>query len=181
MGSLNMVQLIGNLGRDAEMRYTPGGQAVATLNLATTEVWYDKENQKQEATEWHRIILWGKLAESLNQYLTKGKSIYVQGKLQTRKWTDKEGVERYTTEINGRFVQLLGGGGDGGGGGRGRGRSRSESRDRQVGDDPYGSPIDDGGETGGVAEPAAHLTDDDIPFAWFLPFVLTVIGAGLWM
>src|SRR5258708_19178417 len=119
MGSVNKVILVGNLGRDAELRYTPGGAPVATLNLATTEVWNDKTSgQKQEKTEWHRIVLWGKSAESLSEYLTKGKQIYVEGRLQTRKWQDKDGHDKYTTEIRGDRIVLLSGGG-GGAGGRG--------------------------------------------------------------
>ena len=114
MGSVNKVILVGNLGRDAELRYTPGGAAVATLNMATTEVWNDKSGQRQEKTEWHRVVLWGKTAESLSEYLTKGKQIYVEGKLQTRQWDDKDGNKRYTTEIKGDRVVLLGGGGGGG-------------------------------------------------------------------
>ena len=107
MGSVNKVILVGNLGRDAELRYTPGGAPVATLNLATTEVWNDKASgQKQEKTEWHRIVLWGKQAESLSEYLTKGKQIFVEGRLQTRKWQDKDGVDKYTTEIERRIVLL---------------------------------------------------------------------------
>ncbi len=109
MGSLNKVQLIGNLGRDAEMRYTPGGAAVATMNLATTETWNDKAGAKQEKTEWHRIIVWGKTAESLAEYLVKGKQIYVEGRIQTRQW-EKDGQKRYTTEIRADRVVLLGGG-----------------------------------------------------------------------
>jgi single-strand DNA-binding protein len=97
MGSVNKVILVGNLGRDAELRYTPGGAAVATLNMATTEVWNDKAGQRQEKTEWHRVVLWGKSAESLSEYLTKGKQIYVEGRLQTRQWDDKDGNKRYTT------------------------------------------------------------------------------------
>ena len=93
MGSVNKVILVGNLGRDAELRYTPGGAPVATLNLATTEVWNDKGGQKQEKTEWHRVVLWGKSAESLNEYLVKGKQIYVEGRLQTRQWDDKDGEQ----------------------------------------------------------------------------------------
>src|SRR6187397_3544664 len=125
MGSVNKVILVGNLGRDAELRYTPGGAPVATLNLATTEVWNDKASgQKQEKTEWHRIVLWGKQAESLSEYLTKGKQIFVEGRLQTRKWQDKDGADKYTTEIVANVMQMLGsrqgmGGGDreaGGGG-----------------------------------------------------------------
>jgi single-strand DNA-binding protein len=147
MGSVNKVILVGNLGRDAELRYTPGGAPVATLNLATTEVWNDKGGQKQEKTEWHRIVLWGKSAESLNEYLVKGKQIYVEGRLQTRQWDDKDGNKRYTTEIRGDRVVLLGSAGGGG-------ASRSSSR---VG---ASSPADE--PMGG--EPGSELTDDDIPF-----------------
>ena len=115
MGSVNKVILVGNLGRDAELRYTPGGAPVATLNMATTEVWNDKTSgQKQEKTEWHRVVLWGKSAESLSEYLTKGKQIYVEGRLQTRKWQDKDGNDKYTTEIRGDRIVLLSGGGGGG-------------------------------------------------------------------
>jgi single-strand DNA-binding protein len=153
MGSVNKVILVGNLGRDAELRYTPGGAAVATLNMATTEVWNDKSGQRQEKTEWHRVVLWGKTAESLNEYLTKGKQIYVEGRLQTRQWDDKDGNKRYTTEIRGDRIVLLGGGGGGGGRGGGGG-SRSGGADMGGGGD-FGSP---GPET------SAPLTDDDIPF-----------------
>jgi len=149
MGSVNKVILVGNLGRDAELRYTPGGAAVATLNMATTEVWNDKSGQRQEKTEWHRVVLWGKTAESLNEYLTKGKQIYVEGRLQTRQWDDKDGNKRYTTEIRGDRVVLLGGGGGGRGGG-----SYSQ-----------GGGAERGGDFGGSApDVSAPLTDDDIPF-----------------
>ncbi len=150
MGSVNKVILVGNLGRDAELRYTPGGAAVATLNLATTEVWTDKSNQKQEKTEWHRVILWGKQAESLQEYLTKGKQIYVEGRLQTRSWDDKDGNKKYTTEIKADRITLLGGGGGGGRSGGGASRGGSEMG---------------GGESGGGSEAGVdHITDDDIPF-----------------
>ena len=154
MGSVNKVILVGNLGRDAELRYTPGGAAVATLNMATTEVWNDKAGQRQEKTEWHRIVLWGKTAESLNEYLTKGKQIYVEGRLQTRQWDDKDGNKRYTTEIRGDRVVLLGGGSGGGRGASGGGSERG------------GSSGGGGGDYGGGAPPdsSAPLTDDDIPF-----------------
>lgn len=109
MGSVNKVLLLGNLGRDAELRYTPGGSAVATLNMATTETWNDKGGQRQEKTEWHRVVLWGKTAESLAEYLKKGKQIYVEGRIQTRQW-EKDGEKKYTTEIRGDRVVLLGGG-----------------------------------------------------------------------
>ena len=152
MGSVNKVILVGNLGRDAELRYTPGGAAVATLNMATTEVWNDKAGQKQEKTEWHRVVLWGKTAESLAEYLTKGKQIYVEGRLQTRQWDDKDGNKRYTTEIRSDRVVLLSGGG---GGGRGGGMpSRGGGMDEGMG----------GGQPGGHDGPDQPLTDDDIPF-----------------
>ena len=150
MGSVNKVILVGNLGRDAELRYTPGGAAVATLNMATTEVWNDKGGQRQEKTEWHRIVLWGKTAESLNEYLTKGKQIYVEGRLQTRQWDDKDGNKRYTTEIRGDRVVLLGGGGGRGGGGMSRGGG-----EESMGGHAPASPQD---------VPDQPLTDDDIPF-----------------
>jgi single-strand DNA-binding protein len=153
MGSVNKVILVGNLGRDAELRYTPGGAAVATLNLATTEVWNDKQGQKQEKTEWHRIVVWGKQAESLQEYLTKGKQIYVEGKLQTRQWDDKDGNKKYTTEIKADRITLLGGGG--GGGARSGGGGGAFDR----GGDRGGSP---GG--GGDEPPMEPITDDDIPF-----------------
>jgi single-strand DNA-binding protein len=145
MGSVNKVILVGNLGRDAELRYTPGGSAVATLNLATTETWNDKASgQKQEKTEWHRIVLWGKSAESLSEYLVKGKQIYVEGRLQTRQWDDKDGNKRYTTEIRGDRVVLLGSAGGGG---------MRQQQPRPGAEEPMGEPV-----------PASELTDDDIPF-----------------
>jgi len=148
MGSVNKVILVGNLGRDAELRYTPGGAAVATLNMATTEVWNDKSGQRQEKTEWHRVVLWGKTAESLNEYLTKGKQIYVEGRLQTRQWDDKDGNKRYTTEIRGDRIVLLGGGG---------GRGASSGGGERV--------SSAGGDFGGASpDSSTPLTDDDIPF-----------------
>ena len=149
MGSVNKVILVGNLGRDAELRYTPGGAPVATLNLATTEVWNDKGGQRQEKTEWHRVVLWGKTAESLNEYLVKGKQIYIEGRLQTRQWDDKDGNKRYTTEIRGDRVVLLGGGGGGGG-------ARQMQR--------TGAAAGGGGMDDHMPEPVTDLTDDDIPF-----------------
>jgi single-strand DNA-binding protein len=156
MGSVNKVILVGNLGRDAELRYTPGGAAVATLNMATTEVWNDKAGQRQEKTEWHRIVLWGKTAESLNEYLTKGKQIYVEGRLQTRQWDDKDGNKRYTTEIRGDRIVLLGGGG-----GRGASSSGGGERGGSGGGERGGGGSDFGGPGPEVSAP---LTDDDIPF-----------------
>lgn len=108
MASLNKVMLIGNLGQDPEVRFTPGGQAVATFNIATSEQWTDKAGQKQEKTEWHRIVVWGKQAENCKEYLSKGRSVFVEGRLQTREWTDKEGKKRWTTEVNAQSVKFLG-------------------------------------------------------------------------
>ena len=150
MGSVNKVILVGNLGRDAELRYTPGGAAVATLNMATTEVWNDKAGQRQEKTEWHRVVLWGKSAESLPEYLTKGKQIYVEGRLQTRQWDDKDGNKRYTTEIRGDRVVLLGGGG-----GRAAAAPRGARR-RQ-----HGRPRARPGADAGSRSPTTTFRSDD--------------------
>jgi single-strand DNA-binding protein len=150
MGSVNKVILVGNLGRDAELRYTPGGTAVATLNMATTEVWTDKGGQRQERPR-HRVVFWGKVAESLTEYLTKGKQIYIEGRLETRQWNDKDGNKRYTTEIKGDKIVLLGGGGGRGGGGMSRGGG-----EESLGG---GQPSHGGGDI-----PDTPLTDDDIPF-----------------
>lgn len=146
MGSLNQVCLIGYVGRDAELRYTPGGAAVASVSLATTETWNDKSGQRQERTEWHRIVLWGKTAEALSEYLTKGKQVYIGGRIQTRQWDDKDGNKRYSTEIRADKIVLLGSG------------SRGGSRDAHVRDEDvgHGEPVAAGG--------SAPLTDDDIPF-----------------
>jgi len=158
MGSVNKVILVGNLGRDAELRYTPGGAPVATLNLATTEVWNDKTSgQKQEKTEWHRIVLWGKSAESLSEYLTKGKQIFVEGRLQTRKWQDKDGHDKYTTEIRADRITLLGGGGGGGG-------MAGSARPQRSAGAGAGAPSGGGGDHEPMGEPISDLTDDDIPF-----------------
>ena len=140
MASINKVILVGNLGRDPEVRYTQNGNAVANLNLATNEVWNDKSGQRQERTEWHRIVVWGKQAEIAKEYLSKGRQIYVEGSLQTRQWEDKDGQKRYTTEIRcQRFVML---------GGRGEGRSES------VG----------GSEPEPEMPPDMSYSDEDIPF-----------------
>ncbi len=125
---LNKVMLIGNLGKDPEIRYTQSGTAVATFNLATTERWKDKDGQMQDTTEWHRIVVWQKLAEICGTYLHKGSKVYIEGKLQTRKWQDQNGNDKYTTEIIAREMKMLdskgsadtgsgyGSGGAGGGG-----------------------------------------------------------------
>ncbi len=108
MASVNKVILIGNLGRDPEVRYMPSGDAVANISIATTETWKDKNGEKQEKTEWHRVAMFGKTAEIAGEYLKKGSQVYIEGRLETRKWTDKEGQERYTTEIRADRMQMLG-------------------------------------------------------------------------
>ena len=110
-GGINKVILIGNLGKDPEVRFTPTGQAVANFNIATSESWTDKTSgEKKDRTEWHRIVVWGKLGELCGEYLKKGRQCYVEGRLQTREWTDKEGKKKYTTEVVANTVQFLGGG-----------------------------------------------------------------------
>jgi single-strand DNA-binding protein len=106
-GSLNKVILIGRLGRDPEMRFTPSGRAVTNFTMATNEVWTDQSGERQERTEWHRIVTWGKLAENCAKLLSKGKLVYVEGRLQTRSWDDKDGNKRYTTEIIANNMQIL--------------------------------------------------------------------------
>ena len=158
MGSVNKAILVGNLGRDAEMRFTSGGTAVATVSIATTDVYNDRDGQKKEDTQWHRIVIWGKMAESIQPYLTKGKQIYVEGKIQTREWTDKEGKQVKTTEIRADKVVLLGSGGGGGGE-----RAARPQRDRY----PAAGASSGGGggtDTHDDMGPLDAPNDDDIPF-----------------
>lgn len=152
MGSVNRVILVGNLGRDAELRYTPGGAPVANFSLATTETWTDKNSgQRQEHTEWHRVDLWGKRAEALQQYLTKGLKIYVEGSLRTRQWEDRDGNKRSSTDIRADRIEFLDSRGDGGG----RRAEGSGDGRRQA---PTAAP--EQGAPGGGPD----LTEDDIPF-----------------
>lgn len=145
--SVNKVILIGRLGNNPEIRYTGGGAAVANFNIATSESWNDKSSgQRQERTEWHRIVVWGKLAELCNQYLAKGRQVFVEGRLQTRQWDDKDGNKRYTTEVVAATVQFLGANASGAQAGAGAGDS--------FGDMP---PPDSRSE-----EPS--FSEDDIPF-----------------
>jgi single-strand DNA-binding protein len=162
MASVNKVILIGNLGRDPETRYTTGGDAIANLNIATSEQWKDKNGEKQEKTEWHRVVLFGRQAEIAGEYLKKGRSVYIEGRLQTRKYTDKDGVEKYSTEIVGDRMQLLGSreGGSGGGGDAEFAGTGSGSR-----------PVGGGSAGGSSAKPGGPSKrsnpddlDDDIPF-----------------
>jgi single-strand DNA-binding protein len=170
MASLNKVTLIGNLGRDPETRYTPDGAAITNMSIATTSSWKDKSSgEKKEETEWHRLVFYNRLAEIAGEYLKKGSSIYVEGRLKTRKWQDKEGVEKTTTEIVVDQMQMLGGKSGMGGGGGGA------SSDEMGGDSGGGytsrpAPRAGGGTGGGAAvakkPPAASFDDmdDDIPF-----------------
>ena len=143
MGSVNKIILVGNLGRYAELRYTPGGAAIAKFSLATTEKWTDKSGSQQERTEWHNIDLWGKQAETLAEYLTKGKQVYVEGRLQSDEYTDKEGIKRKSIRVRCDRVVLLGGGG------------RSTMMDRGAEPVPAHAP---------AGESTEPLTEDDIPF-----------------
>lgn len=146
--SVNKVILLGRLGQDPELKYTPGGTAVCNFSLATTESWTDKGGAKQEKTEWHRVVVWGKLAELCNQYLAKGRQAFIEGRLQTRSWDDKDGTKRYTTEIMASTVQFIGGTPNSNG-----------ARQSNQGQDPGPSDNDYSVDSG------AGFASDDIPFA----------------
>lgn len=189
---VNKVILIGNLGQDPELRSTAGGQSVASLRVATTEKFKDKEGTLQERTEWHSVVVWGRDAENVHRFCKKGKQLYIEGRLQTRKWQDKEGKDRYTTEVVADTVRFLGGagggggeeggggyggggrGGYGGGGGGGGGYGRGGGGDRGgYGGGGYGgggSSGDRGGYGSGgrgnapAEDPQPYTPDDDIPF-----------------
>ncbi|MDD2539438.1 MAG: single-stranded DNA-binding protein [Desulfuromonadaceae bacterium] len=141
MASLNKVMLIGNLGKDPEVRFTASGQAVASFSLATSEKFKGKSGEWEERTEWHNITLWGKLAEIAGEYLAKGKTVYIEGRLQTRKWQDKSGNDRYTTDIVGDKMQML-----------------SAKGERSGGDAPSTA------KTSGTTYEEPPFQDDDIPF-----------------
>ena len=154
MASVNKVILIGNLGKDPETRFAPSGDAICNIRIATTDTWKDKATgEKKEATEWHRVAFFGKLAEIAGQYLKKGSQVYIEGSLRTRKWQDKDGQDRYTTEIRADSMQMLGK------------RESSDAPQRERDSNPPGRP-------GGPAEPEqkSHAAggfadmDDDIPF-----------------
>ncbi len=142
MASLNKVMLIGNLGKDPEVRYTGSGTAVASFSLATSERFKNKNGEWEERTEWHNITLWGRLAEIAGEYLAKGRTVFIEGRLQTRKWQDRDGRDRYTTEIVGDKMQMLSAKGEGGKPGTGRPEAQEAP--------PYEEP--------------AFNPDDDIPF-----------------
>ena len=181
--AINKVILIGNLGQNPEIRYSPNGQAICTLSIATNEAWTDKNGQKQEKTEWHRVVVFGKLAELCSQYLQKGRQAYIEGKLQTRSWQDKDNQTRYTTEVVAQSVQFLGGNA---GAGAGAGRAQNNNNEQSAGgaSAPYSAqypashPAQDyntgGGNTGQpMASPVGGnssfpgeptFTEEDVPF-----------------
>ncbi|MDE0032177.1 MAG: single-stranded DNA-binding protein [Deltaproteobacteria bacterium] len=140
--SVNIAIVSGNLGRDPEVRFTQSGRAVANFSVATNESWIGQDGNRQERTEWHNIVVWGKQAESCGQYLAKGRQVLVHGRIQTRKWTDQNGQDRYTTEIVAQRVQFLGGGGGA--------RASQDVQDQGFGDAPSSFP--------------SPPIDDDIPF-----------------
>jgi single-strand DNA-binding protein len=142
VGSVNKVILIGNLGKDPEVRHTQSGSSVATFSIATNESWNNREGQREERTEWHRVVVFGKLADICGQYLKKGKQVYIEGRLQTRSWDDRDGNKRYTTEIVASQMTMLGRGGEGP-------------------SDSYAPPIEEERFSGGGS---SWPEDDDIPF-----------------
>ncbi|MEZ5463438.1 single-stranded DNA-binding protein [Dokdonella sp.] len=155
---VNKVILVGNLGADPEVKYTAGGMAIGTLSVATSESWKDKQTgEQQERTEWHRVKLFGRLAEIAGEYLKKGRQVYIEGSIRTDKYTDKEGVQRYSTDIIGSEMQMLGGGNEAGGGGGGGNFSRERGAPRG----PQSAPAQRQAEA-----PARNdnFEDDDIPF-----------------
>lgn len=152
MASVNKVILVGNLGKDPEVRYAPSGDAICNFSLATTESWKDKSSgERKELTEWHRVSFFGKLAEIAGQYLKKGSQVYVEGSLRTRKWTDKEGVERYSTEIRGDEMKMLGSRPEGGG--------NNQQRPSAPDDGGYDTP-----PPKNRPKPSFDDLGDDIPF-----------------
>ena len=171
MASVNKVIIVGNLGKDPEVRYMPSGGAICNVNVATTRQWKNKESgEKQEETDWHRIVFFDRLAEIAGEYLKKGRSVYVEGRLRTRKWTDKEGKEQYTTEVVATEMQMLGGregmgGGAGGGEEGGGGYSERSAPQRSAPASRPAAPA-----PAPASRPAPKATtgfdnmDDDIPF-----------------
>jgi len=156
--SVNKVILLGRLGQDPELKYTPSGAAVCSFSMATSENWTDKSGQKQEKTEWHKIVVWGKLAEVCNQYLAKGRQAYIEGRLQTRSWEDNTGQKRYMTEINASTVQFIG--------------EKAAANGQQRNEYSQEAPSNNSGasQSGSVLDQDYHLssdasfTADDIPF-----------------
>ncbi len=170
MASVNKVIIVGNLGKDPEVRYMPSGGAICNVNVATTRQWKNKESgEKQEETDWHRIVFFDRLAEIAGEYLKKGRSVYVEGRLRTRKWTDKEGKDQYTTEVVATEMQMLGGR-EGMGGGAGSGEEGGGGYSERAAPAPRASPASRPAASAPASRPAPKSTtgfdnmDDDIPF-----------------
>ncbi|MGK5089951.1 single-stranded DNA-binding protein [Bdellovibrionota bacterium FG-2] len=168
--SVNKVILVGRLGQNPEVRYTPSGAAVANFSVATNESWVDKSGQKQDKTEWHKVVVWGKLAELCNQYLAKGRQVYLEGRLQTRQWQDKDGQTKYTTEVQAQTVQFLGAGaGDRPTAGNGN-YAESNTAPQYAAQGSMTAPMAAGGAASGPSGYSApdlgapSFTEDDIPF-----------------
>ena len=163
MASVNKVILVGNLGRDPEVRYMPNGDAVANYSIATTETWKDKQGNRQEKTEWHNIVMYRRLAEIAGEYLKKGSSVYIEGRLQTRKWQDKQGNDRYTTEIIADQLQMLGGRNS-----NAAGQTPGQDHGAASPSQPCGASTDDTPPPPRRKDPAPGGNfddmDDDIPF-----------------
>ena len=172
-GSVNKVIILGNLGQNPEVKYLPSGQAVCEMRIATSETYKDRNEQPQERTEWHRVVVWGKTGENCGKYLQKGQKVYIEGRIQTRSWDDKEGKKQYMTEVVANQVVFLGGGrggedsprsGGGGGGDRGgyedQGQAPRRSYGRSSDSPPPPPPPMGGSDMGGPAD----FGDDDIPF-----------------
>jgi single-strand DNA-binding protein len=148
--SVNKVLLIGRLGSNPEIRYTPSGAAVANFSVATNEAWNDKNGQKQERTEWHRVVVWGKLAQLCGEYLSKGRQVYVEGRLQTRQWQDKEGQTKYTTEVIATTIQFLG--------------AQQGERTAMPNSPSAGAPKSGSDDFSQVKMEEPSFTEEDIPF-----------------
>ncbi|HEX5659510.1 MAG TPA: single-stranded DNA-binding protein [Polyangiales bacterium] len=161
---LNRAILVGNLGMDPELKFTQGGQAVLRIRLATSESYVNKAGERQERTEWHTVIVWGKRAEALNKILSKGRTIWVEGRIQTRSWEDKDGGKRYATEINANNIGLVGGGGGRGGEGGGGGSYGGGGGSGGGGGGFGGGGAGGGGNDFGSAPDFEGGNDDDIPF-----------------
>ena len=162
---VNKVILIGNMGADPELRYTPGGTAVTNFNIATNESWTDNSGDQQERTEWHRIVVWGRLAEICNQYLRKGSKVYIEGRLQTRSWEGQDGQKRYTTEVVAREMQMLDSRDEMGGGMDAAPPSYGADVQQNVAAPPAaGAAPAAPAAPEGAAEPPPYAADDDLPF-----------------
>lgn len=157
--SVNKVILIGRLGQNPEVRHTPSGSSVANFSVATNDAWTDKSGQKQERTEWHRVVVWGKLADLCGQYLAKGRQVFIEGKLQTRQWQDKDGQTKYTTEVLAQTVQFLGANAQQGAGASPNNYNQASGFGGQA-SGGYNAPMSM--DTGRMDEPS--FTEDDIPF-----------------